>query len=157
MPPAHRDPAIELPPIEKLNSPPPAGTGRPRKHPPMPDLELEEAEHVLFEGFMEDFLGAYPDLTNADYRMLWMAGTRYIAGLRLIKHEMLTGRTITMSRQHPLVEMRALLDQLSVTRKARTHGEKPEHEDEAAFRELLMGLGSQPLPLKGSAKQPGRG
>ena len=135
-----RNPAIDLEPIVRLDKNNPVGAGRPHKRPPMPDLELNEAESALFDDFMEAFLTAFPDLTPADYRMLWMAGTRYIAGLRLIKYEMKTGRTISMARQHPLVEMRALLDQLSVTRKARTRGQQGEDPDSADLKQALLAL-----------------
>ena len=137
-----RNPAIDLEPIHVLKTPEyRTGPGRrPKPHPAMPDLELDDAERALFDGFMLDFLEAFPDLSDPDYRMLWMAGTRYIAGLRLIKYEMKTGRTISMARQHPLVEMRALLDQLSVTRKARTSKGQQEDPDSADLKRALLAL-----------------
>jgi hypothetical protein len=56
------------------------------------------------------------------------------------QNELSTGELITMARQHSGVQMRALLDMLSVTRKARTAGKKEEDPQLVEARKALLGL-----------------
>jgi hypothetical protein len=83
---------------------------------------------VLFNEFIAEYHDLFPDLLATDYRILFLAATAYIKFLRVTANELASGTVLAMSRQHPGVEMRALLDQLSVTRRARsrTKAEEPE-------------------------------
>lgn len=116
--------------------------GRPRKlkMPPLPQEILDgmtslEQEHFAF--FLESHRQQYPDLTPTDLISLTAAAMEYVAYLRLQASQLSTGELVTMSRQHPGVQMRAWLDSLSVTRKQRGPAKK---EDEGA--DLLRSLSS---------------
>jgi hypothetical protein len=79
-------------------------------------------------------------MVPTDYLILHLAGLEYIKYLRVVAEELETGKVISMARQHPGVNMRALLDQLSVTRKARTsRGQKEEDSDAQEIRDFFMG------------------
>ena len=108
------------------------GPGRPRKLPipTMPDMPMKPEERALFVYFIDSYREQYPDMVPTDHLILFLAGLEYIKYLRVIQEELDTGKVISMARQHPGVNMRALLDQLSVTRKARNVGAKSP-EDEA--------------------------
>jgi len=109
----------------------------------MPVLPLNNEERILFDGFMNDFLEAYPDLNSSDYRLLWLAGVKYLQFLRLLKVELESGHLLSISRQHPAIEMRSLLDQLSVTRRARSRTQKEEDPDAEELRSVLLSLGQR--------------
>jgi len=109
----------------------------------MPILDLTPEERILFDGFMNDFLDAYTDLTTSDYRLLWLAGVKYLQFLRLLKLEIETGSLLSMSRQHPAIEMRSLLDQLSVTRRARTKEQTTNDPNADELRAALLSLGQR--------------
>ncbi len=108
------------------------GVGRPAKlvMPPLPHMPLTEAEQNLYDFFIAAYHEEYPDLIATDHILLQLAGYEYIKFLRLIAEELESGTLVSMARQHPGVQFRALLDQLSVTRRARNTRGKPE-EDEA--------------------------
>lgn len=108
--------------------------GRPVKvqMPDLPKLPMEPHEQELFDYWIAAFKEQYPDLAPTDHLLLHLAGLEYIKYLRVIAEELETGKVISMARQHPGVNMRALLDQLSVTRKARTTGQKPSDDENAA-------------------------
>jgi len=108
------------------------GVGRPPSlvMPDLPKMPLTTLEQSLYDFFMAAYQSEYPDLSPTDRIILHLAGLTYIKYLRVLAEEFETGHIITMSRQHPGTELRGLLDQLSVTRKARTARSKPE-EDEA--------------------------
>jgi len=108
--------------------------GRPRKlkMPPLPQAILDgmtELEHKHFDYFLESFRDQYPDLTAADQIMLVQAALEYINTLRVQATQLSTGQVITMSRQHPGVQMRAYMDQLSITRKSRKPTERSAEDD----------------------------
>jgi hypothetical protein len=115
--------------------------GRPAKV-PMPDLPampMTPVEQGLFDYFMFAYKDQYPDLTPTDLLLLHLAGLEYIKYLRVVAEELETGKVISMARQHPGVNMRALLDQLSVTRKARTtRGQKEEDPASEELRNFFM-------------------
>jgi hypothetical protein len=141
-----RDPAINaqalhaLPPTKKTR-------GRPKKRemPALPNMPMSESERAIFEFWMEEFKAEHPDLSGTDELLLFLAGIEFIKYLRVQAEELETGKVISMARQHPGVNMRALLDQLSVTRKARTQGSKPSETDEKSreAKDFLMGFSSR--------------
>jgi len=117
--------------------------GRPKKlvMPDLPEMKMTDIEQNLFEFFMAAYEQEYPDLTPTDHLILHLAGLKYIQYLRTIAGELETGKLITMARQHPGVELRGLLDQLSVTRKARTAKSRPTtSEEETELKEFFMGM-----------------
>lgn len=124
----------------------PAKVGRPAKltMPPLPQMPMTAVEQGLFDYFMSAYQEQYPDLTSTDLLLLHLAALEYIKYLRVVAEELETGKVISMARQHPGVNMRALLDQLSVTRKARTARAKPEEDDDARdLREFFMSMSNK--------------
>lgn len=107
-------------------------------------MPMTDTEQALFDYFMFAYKDQYPDMVPTDYLLLHLAGLEYIKYLRVVAEELETGKVISMARQHPGVNMRALLDQLSVTRKARTARGKTE-EDPAAteLRDFFMNGGKK--------------
>lgn len=102
---------------------------------------MTDVEQSLFDYFIEAYKQQYPDMVPTDHLLLHLAGLEYIKYLRVVAEELETGKVISMARQHPGVNMRALLDQLSVTRKARTsRGTKEEEPEAAELRDFFMGL-----------------
>lgn len=134
------NPNIDAKPIDTLESPRAVATGgRPRKLKPMPKLDgLTDAEQILYDDFIQEYLTEYPDITATDYRVLFLIGVEYIKYLRIVGEELRSGKVLSMARQHPGVNMRALLDLLSITRKDRMKG-KPQGDNEEAdkLREIL--------------------
>src|SRR5216684_158638 len=121
----------------------PRSAGRPEKlvMPPLPEMSMTDVERDLFDFFLASYKEQYPDMVPTDYLLLHLAALEYIKYLRIIAEELETGHVLTMSRQHPGTNMRALLDQLSVTRRARTAGRKPDEDPEAKeLQKFLMGL-----------------
>lgn len=119
--------------------------GRPRKDalPALPKFEMNDLELAWYEYFVSAYREEYKDLTKSDQILLMLAGVEYIKYLRIIQNELATGELITMARQHSGVQMRALLDMLSVTRKARTTGRKEEDPQIAEARKALLGLSEE--------------
>lgn len=118
--------------------------GRPENlvMPPLPKMSMTDVEQDLFDFFMESYKRQYPDMVPTDHLLLHLAGLEYIKYLRVVAEELETGKVISMARQHPGVNMRALLDQLSVTRKARTATKKPDEDPDAEeLRRFLMSMG----------------
>lgn len=109
----------------------------------MPVMEgLSDTERVLFDDFIQEYLTEYPDITPTDYRMLFLVAVEYIKYLRIVSKELSSGKVLSMARQHPGTNMRALQDQLSITRKARTSGkQQPGSEDAEKLRAVLYDLG----------------
>lgn len=101
---------------------------------------MNELEQQWYDYFISSHRLEYPDLTDTDNILLMLAGLEFVKYLRVAQDEMKTGTVISMARQHPGVQMRALLDQLSVTRKARNAGKKD--DPLAAMREDLLKLSS---------------
>lgn len=138
------NPQIDAEPITQLELPRTVATGgRPKKLKPMPVMEgLSQIEQVLFDDFIKEYLVEYPDITDTDYRMLYLVAVKYIQVLRVSAKELKTGKVLAMARQNPSVEMRALQDQLSITRKARVKS-KPQQssDDQEALRDILFQLG----------------
>lgn len=136
-------PAVDAEPITQLEIPRTVATGgRPKKLRPMPVMEgMSDVEQVLFDDFIREYLDEYPDITPTDYRMLFLVAVEYIKYLRIVSKELATGTVLSMARQHPGTNMRALQDQLSFTRKARMHGKAPANEDEEKLREFLFDVG----------------
>ena len=125
--------------------------GRPAKleMPALPALAMTDIEQNLFDYFINAYDEQFPDLTPTDHLMLFLAGVEFIKYIRMAREELETGKLVTMSRQHPGVQLRGLLDQLSVTRKARTARNKPdEDEDSKDLRDFFMSLsnGKPPKP-----------
>jgi hypothetical protein len=135
------NPGIDAAPITEIEEARYSPTkGRPKKRPPMPYMPMEEAEKLFFDGFIEEYLTEYPDMTPTDYRLLFLAAIEYIKYLRIAAKELESHQVISMARQHPAVNMRALLDQLNATRKLRSRGKTPETDEAAEFRDYLLKL-----------------
>jgi hypothetical protein len=118
--------------------------GRPSKlvMPELPKMPMSDVEQALFDFFMEAYKQEYPDLIPTDMLTLYLAGLEFVKYLRIIAEELETGHVLTMSRQHPGVNMRALLDQLSVTRKARQARNVAEVDEGAKeLKEFFMSMG----------------
>lgn len=105
--------------------------------PTLPTLEMTEFEREWFTYFRDVYQAEYPDLTDADKLLLFLAAIEFIKYLRVAGAELATGEVISQARQHPGTQMRALLDQLSVTRKARQRQPKEEDDPNA---DLLLRL-----------------
>lgn len=119
--------------------------GRPPKleMPDLPDMPMTPSEKAMFDFWIAAFREQYPDLVPTDHLLLYLAGLEFIKYLRVIAEELETGKVISMARQHPGVNMRALLDQLSVTRKARTTGQKQDDDTTKQAQEQLAKLFGQ--------------
>ncbi len=134
---------ITAKPLTSIETPRFKGAGRPPKlvMPALPDLALTSVERPLFDYFIDSYNAEYPDLTPTDHLNLFLAAIEFIKYLRVAARELETGEVITMSRQHPGVNLRALLDQLSVTRRARTARSRPEEDSDAKeLREFFLSM-----------------
>ena len=133
--------SVQARPITSTRQPINRKVGRPEKliMPDMPALAFTAAEQPIFDFFIAAYNEQYPDLTATDQLTLFLAGIEFIKYIRVAQEELETGKVITMSRQHPGVNYRALLDQLSVTRKSRIAKTNPtEDEDALALKEFFM-------------------
>lgn len=89
------------------------------KYPPLPQEIMDamtDLERQHFEYFIEA-IKADNKLRPSDYIGLYAAGLEYVAYLRLQASQMATGELVTMSRQHPGVQLRAWLDTMSFSRR----------------------------------------
>lgn len=115
-------------------------TGRPRKlkYPPLPAEILEsmsELEQEHFNYFIEA-IKADNQLRPSDYIGLYAAGLEYVAYLRLQASQIASGQLVTMSRQHPGVQLRAWLDTMSFSRRKGETGKRNEASLESALMKL---------------------
>lgn len=106
--------------------------------PTLPTFKMSEFEREWFAYFRDVYQAEYPDLTDADRLLLFLAAIEFIKYLRVAGAELATGEVISQARQHPGTQMRALLDQLSVTRRARQKQGPREEDDPNA--DLLLKL-----------------
>lgn len=109
------------------------------KFPPLPQ-EIMDAMTDLERAHFEYFIEAIQQdnkLRPSDYIGLYAAGLEYVAYLRLQASQMATGELVTMSRQHPGVQLRAWLDTMSFSRR-KSDPKAQENKMESA----LMGLSS---------------
>lgn len=118
--------------------------GRPRKlvMPPLPRELLDsmtELERDHYHYFVRAFREEYPDLTATDLIMLHQAALEYINLLRVQANQLQTGIVLTMSRQHPGVQLRQWLDGLSVTRKQRPRDDSKQREEVEQLLRSLSG------------------
>lgn len=149
-----RSPSVDAKPITQLELPRTVATGgRPKKLKPMPVMEgLSDTERVLFDNFINEYLTEYPDITDTDYRMLFLVAVEYIKYLRIVSEELKTGKVLSMARQHPGTNMRALQDQLSITRKARMSGRQDSGgEDAEQLREVLYQVSNPRVVSRGGS------
>lgn len=98
--------------------------GRPRKleMPPLPQELLDgftALERQHFEFFIEAMKADYRIEKPSDMLALHMAACEYINLLRVNATSAASGEVITAARQHPGVQLRAWLDSMSTTRRAR--------------------------------------
>lgn len=115
-------------------------TGRPKKLTLPPEFQqlldsMSPIEREHYELFRDAHYQIYPDLNIIDKLVVRLMAIEYIKTLRMMAEELESGQLITMSRQHPGVQMRAYADMLSVTRKQRGKAEK-----EDPFADKLAGL-----------------
>ena len=101
-----------------------------------------EQEHFYF--FIESYQQDYPGMKPTDLICLYQAALEYINTLRVQAKQLQSGEVISMARQHPGVQMRAWLDMMDVTRKARTKGKTSDADSEEAkqVKEALRALSS---------------
>lgn len=137
-------PGIEASPIENLEEHPRTVKtgGRPRQLALMPSMPMTDVETALFDSFIQEYLTKYPDLEPVDYRILFLAGLEYIKYLRIIRDELDRHQVISMARQHPAVQMRGLLNDLSVSRRQRKR-EPGESTDTTDMREFYLQVSKQ--------------
>jgi hypothetical protein len=141
-PPSAQPETLKLLPVE--SRPEEKRVGRKRKPAPPPPLSLPGMSGAELERY-DLFLAAYREeykgqLSNTDNILLELAAIEYIKCLRVMANELTTGETITMARQHPGVQMRAYMDMLSITRKARvaeSRGKKEETGTPSKLNDLL--------------------
>lgn len=110
------------------------------KYPPLP-AEILEAMTDLEREHFEYFIEAIKQdnkLRPSDYIGLYAAGLEYVAYLRLQASQIASGQLVTMSRQHPGVQLRAWLDTMSFSRRKDTGSKK----DENGMTSALMALSS---------------
>jgi hypothetical protein len=115
-------------------------TGRPKKLTLPGEFQqmldaMSELEQEHYHFYIAAHEKLYPDLTEVDRLILRLAACDYIKALRMNAEELESGQLLTMSRQHPGVQMRAWMDMLSVTRKQRGKA-----EDKDPFADKLAGL-----------------
>lgn len=143
--PANRSDSIHVVRLERpVEQPEAPKRGRPRKlkYPSLPQEIFDgmtELEREHFDFFVNAHLEQYPDMIATDHLALHMAALDYISLLRMQASQLQTGQLVSMARQHPGVQLRAWMDSMSVTRKARGPVNK-KGEDEAA--EFLRALSS---------------
>jgi hypothetical protein len=137
---------IEAKPLTQTTPNKPRPAGRPAKleMPELPVMPMTAVEQNLFDFFMEAYKQEYPDLIATDLLLLHLAALEYVKYLRIIAEELESGHVLTMSRQHPGINMRALLDQLSVTRKARqARGGTEVDEGAKELKDFFMSMGKK--------------
>jgi hypothetical protein len=118
--------------------------GRPPKLevPPLPVFDMEPGELALFDYFLATYRYENPDLTGSDQLTLFLAACEFIKSLRVAQDELSTGKVLSAARQHPLIQFRALLDSLSVTRRQRKPVDKDE-ADAAEAKAWLLGMSKE--------------
>jgi hypothetical protein len=115
-------------PLTPDDSPAPIGRPPKPKMPRLPRFEISDYEREWFDYFQAVYRAEYPDLNESDRLLLFLAGIEFLKYLRVAGEELASGEVISQARQHPGNQMNALLDRLSVTRKARER--KPKEEDD---------------------------
>lgn len=111
------------------------------KFPPLPAEILNamtEVERQHFDYFIEA-IKADNKLRPSDFIGLYAAGLEYVAYLRLQASQMASGELVTMSRQHPGVQLRAWLDTMSFSRRK---SDKAGDRNENRLENALMALSS---------------
>lgn len=134
--PAEQKPQLYV--VTQLDQPAPSRitTGRkPKlKMPPLPQGLLDgmtELEQQHFWYMIDAYQQDYPSMKPTDIICLYQAALEYVNTLRVQAKQLKSGEVISMARQHPGVQMRAWLDMMDVTRKARTRtGKSNEDSDE---------------------------
>lgn len=139
--------------VSKLDQPAadrPRATGHHKSKPKMPPLPQGlldgmttlEVEHFWY--FIESYQSDYPQMKPTDIICLYQAALEYINTLRVQAKQLASGEVISMARQHPGVQMRAWLDMMDVTRKARTRGKKADDDSEevAEVKRALKAMSS---------------
>jgi hypothetical protein len=141
--PADRPQLYVVPKLDQAAPTRPARARRP-KMPALPQALLDgmselEKEHFYF--FLDAYQQDYPSMKPTDIICLHQAALEYINTLRVQAKQLASGEVISMARQHPGVQMRAWLDMMDVTRKARTKGKTSDESDEAKqVKEALKAL-----------------
>jgi hypothetical protein len=124
----------------QLEGPKKAGRKPKPKLPAVPSLQMSDLEQQWFEFFIQSHRNEYPDMTDTDQIHLILAAISFINSLRVHQQELQSGQVISMARQHPANQMRAELDLLSFTRKARTAGKQSEDPALKDIKDKLLGL-----------------
>lgn len=113
--------------------------------PPMPKAVFDgmtplEQEHYRF--FVESITQDYAIRKPSDLVALHMAALEYINLLRVQASQLASGEIMTAARQHPGVQLRAWLDSMSTTRRARKETVNPEEEEMERWKQGLRKLSS---------------
>jgi aryl carrier-like protein len=147
--PAKKLPATQKPeilvvnPLQAVPAQPQAGRPKKLRMPPLPK-EIREGmsqiEQDHFDFFIQAVREEHKDLTPVDLICLNMAGLNYINSLRLQQQQLKSGELVTMSRQHPEVQMRAWLDLMSVSRKQRPTTKSAVDQEAEKWRALFGNL-----------------
>lgn len=120
----------------------PRSAGRPRKKPmpPLPNFQMNELEQQWFDWIIDSYLHEFPDLTDTDKMQLPLLAIEYIKYLRVAAFELESGQTLTMARMHPFTNLKGLMEQLAVTRKAKKSDKtsQPDPQEEARAQLLKM-------------------
>lgn len=143
-PPARLGETLNVTPIRPLPATEPRPGRKPKpKMPNLPDLFMTDYEATWFKFHQDIYEAEYPDMTETDRLTLLLASIEFIKYLRMVGKEMEAGELISQARQHPLIQYRALMDSLAVTRKARQANKTStsDHDDEA--RKFFEGIATR--------------
>lgn len=106
--------------------------------PPMPLLKLNELEQQWYDWIIQSYLTEFPDLTDTDKMQLPLLAIEYIKYLRVAARELESGEVLSMARMHPFTNLKGLMEQLAVTRKAKKSDKTSEPDPQAEARKKLL-------------------
>lgn len=113
--------------------------------PPLPQEIYEgmsDLERQHFDFFVEAFMHELPDPSPIEIICVRMGALDYINSLRLQVEQLRSGQLVTMSRQHPAVQLRAWIDAALRRRKQGGKELTQEQEERASLKSVLLGLSS---------------
>ena len=129
---------------QKMEEPEEKKNGRPKKTvlPAIPGEVYEQLSDIEKEHF--DFLvlalkKELPNISPLEQICVVLAAMEYINTLRLEVEQLKTGRLVTMSRQHPAMQLRAWIDAALKRHKNKKEVDEDE-KNRNEFRNALLGL-----------------
>jgi hypothetical protein len=105
-------------------------------------LDFKEPEQERFAYFVWSIEKIIKNPTPFDKILIELAAIEYVKYLRIAQYEVQKNTSITMARQHPGTQMRALIDLLSISRKSRNANKQEsdsEREEAMNFLKSLAG------------------